>query len=518
MRYKFPVWLHLLCLCIIRTHAEGPAGLDSLSLIRQDFTVEFTNYTYRFNIEVGTPPQMLTVNADFGSADLIINPGENFCSVGCNWQGLYTDFNANSSKTLQFNNSYVSTALSSDGSSLYGVWARDSVKFGNLGSVQVNNTSFVYRDSVTYIATDAAENTLGTMPNIFGLGPRGLEACVQWLEADGSPGPTYNNLLNSMEGIRSAFSIWVDPVTLSRGTIVFGGIDESLYVPGSLHSVPIANPPGSYMDLLEPIYLAIPFYEFSATVKVDSTPWITNSWYNGGSVAILNSRSRFSLPVSLLEGIGKLLSAEWASSEGMYIVRCDLEGAFALNFGPTSLNISVAEHLVPIQAVDKNGVPLCGLNIGESDQVYLSNLILKNCFIAVDYVKREIAFGEPANGASMGQPQDYQYFNDSIDGMTATDTRSENRIFDPAFFILTTRYSSVAIHGPEFFSSQTTQFLLGSQPVPSIMNTHNISQNIIANTGTDFKKLGSSSGPPSRKTNALFLTINALVISIYLLV
>lgn len=511
------VWLA--CLWIIGGFAASTADSNSEKMIRQDFTVENSNYTYRFNIEIGTPPQMLTVNADFGAADLIINPGVNYCFQGCDWQGLYTEFNSTSSKTLQFNNSYVSAVLSSDGSSLYGVWARDTVRFGNLGSVQANETSFVYRDSVAYVATDASENTLDRMLNIFGLGPRGLEASVQWLEADGSPGPTYDNLLNCIDGVRSAFSIWVDPVYLSRGTIIFGGIDESLYVPGTLQSVQMATPLGAYTSLRQPVYLAVPYYGLSATVRDGSMSWASNSWLTDGSVAILNSRSRFSLPVALLKQIGALLSAEWASVEGMYIVRCDLDGTFALDLGSTTLNITVNEHLIPLNSVDKNGVPLCGLNIGEADQVYLSNLVLKDYFIAVDYVTGEIAFGTPSNGPDTGQPENNHFFNESIQGMTATNTASINRFFDPDFTILITERTSAAISGPQFYSSQTTQFLLGSQPVPSILNPGNNTLNSTAHTGTALKNVGVANGrPPAGRAKCLFFVVYVLVFSIYLLV
>ncbi|KAK4135389.1 acid protease [Trichocladium antarcticum] len=201
-------------------------GSVSVGLDNQE-TLYFTNAT------VGTPPKTVRLHLDTGSSDLWLNtPSSEFCQAKdtpCDFAGTYT---ANSSSTYEyigshFNISYV------DGSGASGDYVSDTV---TVGGQKLDRLQF----GIGYSSSNGQ--------GILGIGYRLNE--VQVGRAGMRP---YNNLPAQMVAdghINSnAYSLWLNDLDASTGSILFGGVDTAKYT-GTLKALPVEPQRGIYSEFM----------------------------------------------------------------------------------------------------------------------------------------------------------------------------------------------------------------------------------------------------------------------------
>lgn len=221
---------------ITRRAVENPVKRDALRR-RQSKTVTetLTNEAtlYYANVSIGTPAQELSLHIDTGSSDLWANVASSeictFRGDPCSSAGTY---NANSSSTYKYVNSDFSVSYV-DGSGAAGDYATDAV---SIGGQSITDLQF----GIGYDST--------TPQGILGIGYTADEAQVNTARLK-----SYANLPQAMANaglIRSnAYSLWLNDLDASTGSILFGGVDTAKYT-GQLQTIPIQKVFDQYAEFI----------------------------------------------------------------------------------------------------------------------------------------------------------------------------------------------------------------------------------------------------------------------------
>ena len=180
---------------------------------------------YYANVTIGTPPQAVRVQLDTGSSDVWFNvKSSKQCQsqpdpISCGGTGTY---DANTSSTYSYLNNQFEIAYG-DGSGAAGNWGTDDLTISNvtLTGLQIGSA---------FIST--------SLQNLMGVGYASNEAQV----ASQTNLTEYDNVplaLVKQGFIKApAYSLWLNEVHATTGSILFGGVDTDKYA-GPLSTVPI---------------------------------------------------------------------------------------------------------------------------------------------------------------------------------------------------------------------------------------------------------------------------------------
>ena len=333
------------------------------------YTLYFTNAT------LGTPSQRLRLHLDTGSSDLWVNtPTSAFCQnrgSPCEFAGTYS---ANSSSTYtfissDFNVSYV------DGSGASGDYVCD--KFTIAGTI-LSTLQF----GIGY----SSSSDMG----ILGIGYQIKEAQV------GKTGKAaYNNLSAQMvaDGLiqANAYSIWLNDLDASTGSILFGGVDTDKYH-GSLESLPVQKESGEYADFL----ITLTEVMLGNTIIAE----------NQALAVVLDSGSSLTyLPDAMTEAIYEEVNAQFDSSEGAAYVPCSLANnntALRFTFSSPTISVDMSELVLGIfsaggrQPTLSDGSPACVFGIapaGSSTSV-LGDTFIRSAYIVYDLDNNQISIAQ----------------------------------------------------------------------------------------------------------------------------
>ncbi|MCJ1458387.1 hypothetical protein MMC28_008759 [Mycoblastus sanguinarius] len=303
---------------IHRNPVQNPVKRDAIRR-RQTIseTLDNEETLYFANVSIGTPAQNLRLHIDTGSSDMWANTktsdictyrGENLCANA----GTY---NANSSSTYKyvssdFNVSYV------DGSGASGDYATDNLSIGGktLTSIQFG---------IGYSSSSPE--------GILGIGYVADESQVNTNHKK-----AYSNVPQAMvDGglIRSnAYSLWLDDLQASTGSILFGGVDTGKYH-GELQTLPIQKEFGEYAEFI------ITLSGMSLTDNGKNTTLTTNL----PTPVILDSGSSLAyLPDDLTTAIYNALDVQYSQKEQAAFASCSLANEnITLDFTFTSPTISI---------------------------------------------------------------------------------------------------------------------------------------------------------------------------------
>lgn len=462
--------------------------------------------SYYFNLYLGTPPQMVSVYLDFGSADFFVAAGANSCAnVTCSEYEMYPYFNNNDSSTIVHSGSFFTSSLSSDSLLVSAEWVTDNILFQN---VSLNDSILAFHDASI---VDEVQGSYGTSSYIqttsqvciLGIGPRGLEETVQWVY-NGSPGPTYDNFLYQLPGVSPSYSIWVNPATYTDGVITFGALDTSQFESGSLVAVPIVNENNLWSSLIDPVYLGVALFSLSVNLQVAQTEWVNQTLVLTSDVAILDSKANFSMPQMYLQQLGAALSAVWSGSQGMYLVNCDLQAEIVLDISGFNFIVSLQEQLIPYAFNDERGQSVCALNIGVSKNVILSNNVLRNYYLAVDYVAKQVAFGTAVTSGAISSASTVLVQN-SIPYATQAPLYQYSQVATGSDISIEITYAPTGLVLP---ASLSTSFVLGGTPAPSV---ETLIYSDVATRSMAKATEASNRGAPAAQSRGLWLAMAAVL-------
>jgi hypothetical protein len=352
-------------------------------------TISRSNEQYFVNISIGTPPQPIQVWLDTGSANIWVHSDLNTaCKHGACAGGTYD--NATSStyaliKPSGFESDYLSASLDVDGD-----WISETITIGEVSVPELK----------TGLATSGS-----TSHGIMGVSYIDYENLPYAMAASGA--------INSV-----AFSLYLDDMDASTGSILFGGVDTYKYN-GDLISVPIT--PGSDGSIGA---FQIPF---SSLKDSDGTHL---SEENMNITIVLDSGTPdLNLPVSIADATYTQLGA--SNSSGRWAAPCSLANSSStLNFefgGPNGPVIEVPyAEMLDSPVSDSNGNPIlvngeagCGLRFHQqnktSDMIFGVSF-LRSAYIVLDMENNRIALANAAWNSTASNVVAFQHQGADIPG------------------------------------------------------------------------------------------------------
>ncbi|KAF2118956.1 aspartic peptidase domain-containing protein [Lophiotrema nucula] len=376
---------------IQRRHIANPVAHDRLR--RRQKTVQQTldnlETLYFANTSLGTPEQSLRLHIDTGSSDLWANAASSDLCQGrgdqCAESGTY-DANSSSTYTYvnsDFNISYV------DGSGASGDYVTDTLHFGGK---TIDDLQF----GVGYTSSSAE--------GILGIGYAVNE--VQVNRAGGQP---YANLPQKLadngDTNTNAYSLWLNDLDASTGSILFGGVDVEKYS-GTLNKLPIIPEQGVYAE----------FIIAMTGLGRDGT---AGSIFNNQTVPVLldSGSSLMYLPDDITRSLYTDFNAKYDSNQGAAIVDCSLaDQSGSLDFTFSDPTISVPLNELVIVAGYQRGEPVCILGIGPAgDSVcVLGDTFLRSAYVVYDLDSNQIGLAQTSFNATKTSIQEIQSGNDGI--------------------------------------------------------------------------------------------------------
>ncbi|WYZ40071.1 hypothetical protein EsH8_IV_000412 [Colletotrichum jinshuiense] len=365
--------------------ATIPYTRNKRDMLRKRGSVEATldnlETLYFVNGSLGTPAQPMRFHLDTGSSDLWVNTANStLCqsqSTPCSVSGTYS---ANSSSTYNyvgswFNISYV------DGTGASGDYVTDTF---TIGGSTLTDLQF----GVGYTSSSAQ--------GILGVGYKVNE--VQVGRAGMDP---YDNLPAKMvaEGLiqSSAFSLWLNDLDASKGSILFGGVDTE-HFEGELKTIPIQKESGSFAEFL------ITLTKITLGSKTLSDDMALAVLLDSGS-------SLTYLPDDLVTTIYSMVGAVYQEDEGVAFIPCSAatDGAnMTFTFSDPVITVPMDELVLDLIAITgkriafSNGVEACLFGIapaGDGTNV-LGDTFLRSAYVVYDIDNNEVSLAQTKYNAT----------------------------------------------------------------------------------------------------------------------
>ena len=205
----------------------------------------------------------------------------------------------------------------------------------------------------------------------------------------------YNNLPAQMvaDGLiqSNAYSLWLNDLEASTGSILFGGVDTDQYH-GSLETLPVQKESGYFAEFL----ITLTEIQLGSTVIAK----------NQALAVLLDSGSSLTyLPDSMTEAIYEQVGAQYDSTEGAAYVPCSLaSNTSTLDFTFSSPTISVAMNELVIDVLSTNGrqltfsdgTPAClfGIAPAGSTTSVMGDTFIRSAYLVYDLSNNEISIAQ----------------------------------------------------------------------------------------------------------------------------
>jgi len=288
------------------------------------------------------------------------------CATGeCSESGTY---DANSSSTYEFvNNDFNISYL--DGSSAVGDYAKDTFHFGG-------KTLKGLQFGIGYESSSAQ--------GILGIGYAINE--VQVGRAGGQPYPNLPQLLVDSGTINSnAYSLWLNDLDASTGSILFGGVDTEKYV-GSLSKLPIIPEAGRYR-------------EFVIALTALGRDGTKGSIFQNETLPVLldSGSSLMYLPDNVAQSLYKTYKATYDTRQGAAFVDCDLanqQGSLEFTFSGPTISVPLNELVVVVGYSRRQPVCIFGVSPAGDSIAILGDTFLRSAYVVYDLQNNQIALAQ----------------------------------------------------------------------------------------------------------------------------
>ncbi|KAK2791850.1 hypothetical protein FQN51_001996 [Onygenales sp. PD_10] len=369
---------------IERRSVANPVERDRLrrrqKVIEQTLDNEQT--LYFCNLTLGTPDQKLRMHIDTGSSDLWVNYDDSsLCdTVGdpCETGGTYDPKDSSTYKFVSddFNISYV------DGSGASGDYVTDTLK---IGGATLKDFQFGIGQQST-----SKEGVLGIgyVLNEVQVGRNGKK-----------PYPNLPQALVDAGLIRSnAYSLWLNDLSASKGSILFGGVNTAKFE-GSLHTLPI-------IPVARNIYaeLSIALTGVALEANGETQDLTTRTL---PVAALLDSGSSLSyLPDPLVSQIYSAVDATYDPDLGAAYVPCKLgqeKASVIFTFSSPAISVGMDEMVIDLgpnpdgsRPEYTNGEPACVFGIAPAGRgtVILGDTFLRSAYVVYDLANNEISLAK----------------------------------------------------------------------------------------------------------------------------
>ncbi|KAL6719599.1 hypothetical protein ACLMJK_001519 [Lecanora helva] len=400
-----------------RKAVHNPVKRDTLRR-RQTVTVSLDNEKtlYFANVSLGTPAQDFRLHIDTGSSDLWTNSkSSRICSHRgdlCSTSGTY---DTNSSSTYNFVSSDFDVSYV-DGSGASGDYATDTLSIGG-------KTLKDFQFGIGYDSTSAE--------GILGIGYTANEAQVNRANQK-----EYSNLPQAMvDGglIKSnAYSLWLDDIESSTGSIIFGGVDTDKYH-GELQSLPVQKVYDQYTQFIITL----------SGLNLSNEGRNTSLTMDLPTAVILDSGSSLTyLPNTLTAAIYTDLQVQYFDNAQTAFADCglaDQDITLDFTFTTPTISVPISELIINSDASEssdredpdsRNGRgsqssgesdgSLCvfGIAPAEGSTAVLGDTFLRSAYVVYDLENDEISIAQTNFNSSDSRISEIGTGSDSVPGAT----------------------------------------------------------------------------------------------------
>lgn len=330
---------------------------------------------------MGTPPQELRLHIDTGSSDLWANAAnsdlcQTFASL-CSESGTYDPNESSTSQLISsdFNISYV------DGSGALGEYRSDTL---SIGGQELEDLQFGLG-----LISSSPEGILG------------IGYPINEVQVNRNNKEAYPNLPEAMVDANliqsSAYSLWLDDLESSTGSILFGGIDTQKFQ-GELSTLPIQEEYGQIREFLITLSsIALTQNGQSNTFNSEDLPL----------PVLLDSGSSLTyLPDSLTWDIYNALEVTFDESEGGAYCDCrlaDTDNTLDFTFSEPKISVPMRELAINpgpqedgSNATFADGRPLCifGILPAFTNTAVLGDTFIRSAYVVYDLSNNEISIAQ----------------------------------------------------------------------------------------------------------------------------
>lgn len=333
-------------------------------------------------VNIGSPPQRVTVLVDTGSSELWVNPD---CSTAlttaqsqqCVGFGRYDPDRSRTPPAGPFGEEDINYGDPSDQSTQTSVsirYYRDTV---SLGQARIANQTF----GVVSASKGQSQGILGLAPSLKG-------------GVDGEK--PYSLVLNTMaaQGVIASrvFSLDLRRAGAEQGAVIYGGVDRSKFV-GRLERRPIVRGvQGEYR-------LAVELSSVGVTLPSRTPSSRTRSFAVEGDDANVMldsgttvSRMHSNVALPILEALGAR-----DDGEGYYRVPCSMtraRGSVDFGFGAKTIRVPLSEFVLDL----KSSASTCYLGLVlTTDQQILGDSVLRAGYFVFDWDNEAVHIAQAAN-------------------------------------------------------------------------------------------------------------------------
>ncbi|CRG83323.1 aspartic-type endopeptidase (OpsB), putative [Talaromyces islandicus] len=356
---------------VVELPLERRQSAEPLSKRDSPVNVSITNEGqtgYLLNLTLGNPAQTFSLGLDTGSSDLWVNVANSTkCSASddpCKPFGLY---NASASSDYKpVNASFNATYAGGDNA--YGSYATDTL---GLGSTKIKDFQFIVAESST-------DNQ-----GIAGIGYKisTYEAAHENKEYDNLP----YALVTSGATKSAAYSLWLNDVRSSTGTILFGGVNKAKYH-GELQTLPIVPVYNDYYSL------AIALTGVSVQTSSSSKSYTDNLPL---AVSLDTGTSFTALPESLVNKIYKDLDVTYVEKSNAAYIDCDATDKdynVTYSFSGAEITVGISELVLDFQQPGfPTGTCAFGLVPSQPGVNLLGDTFLRSAYVVYDLENNEIS-------------------------------------------------------------------------------------------------------------------------------
>jgi hypothetical protein len=312
------------------------------------------------------------------------------CSEQGNQCGDSGTYSANDSSTYEFVNNAFNISYV-DGSGAAGDYATDTFRFGGQ---TIKDMQF----GIGYVSSSPE--------GILGIGYTINEVQVNRFGLD-----EYPNLPQKLKDdgtiSSNAYSLWLNDLDASTGSILFGGVDTDKFH-GSLATLPILQEQGTYAEFI------------IALTDMGIGDNKTSLFANSNIPVLLDSGSSLMyLPDNVATALYQRFNARYDSRQQAAFVDCDLANQDGtLDFGFSGVTISVPYNELVITAAISRGVPVCILGIGPAGNSVsvLGDTFLRSAYVVYDLSNNEISLAQTNFNATGSSVQEIKAGADGVPG------------------------------------------------------------------------------------------------------
>lgn len=309
-------------------------------------------YYYSVALSLGTPPQEFNVILDTGSSDLWVfasNATESCEDHACDTTG---QFDALDSSTYHFiGNNYSIEYVSGDNAT--GDWGTDTL---SIGPVKLENFQF------------AAVSHTTSQSGILGLSLQGSESVV-WVKNEYPNFP--DQLVNQGWIDRTVYSLYLNSINATEGTLLLGGIDKAKYS-GELEALHLAD----HNDF------SVPYSDVS---------WNGNS-YGRASPAVFDSGTSYMyMPNDVFYGLSSDINLNETTNTdtNLQYIACDAGISVDVTFGNTVITLEPDQLILHLsELLDDKSRTECVFGIQStdysSDNILFGDVFLRSVYAVYD--------------------------------------------------------------------------------------------------------------------------------------